>query len=239
MFTRAPRRASAFVAAIVLLSISAGASAAATAPTPQDYSFDERGLTAYASWQSCDEPDAEGVTRCTSVDVFAFDGRQRNSDADFGKTNASFSYLCLTRHEEAFSEEGYVEEPFVEGGCVDDPDIEADDLDTVEVSAMVELAQESCIVIDPETGETICEPGPTRTVSVDIAFTGIGEITRDRWLSTGTFVIDGVRCHSLSATAGSGRDASATIQLDGEDHGPSQYAFLTDGRNRYAQRCAG
>jgi hypothetical protein len=29
------------------------------------------------------------------------------------------------------------------------------------------------------------------------------------------------------------------IQLDGEDLGPSQYAFLTDGRNRYAQRCAG
>jgi hypothetical protein len=239
MFNRALRRALAFLAAIALLSITVGASAAATTPFPQDFSFDEWGLSANGFWQTCAEPDTDGVTRCVSVDAVVFDGRQHNRDPEFGHVNASFSYLCVSRYEESFTDEGPVAPSTSEGGCVIDPEIVADGLDLVEVSASLELIEEVCVIIDPETGETICEPGSARDVSVALAFTGIGEISSDRWRSTSTFVVDGVRCHSISAMSGSGRDATASIALDGEDLGPSAYAFMSDGRMRYAQRCTG
>lgn len=239
MFTRALRRASALLMAIALLAVTVGVSAAATTPFPQNFSFDERGLSASASWETCSEPDTEGVTRCESVNAVVFDGRQHNRDPEFGHVNASFSYLCVSRYEESFTEEGPVAPPTNEGGCVIDPAIVADALDSLEVSATLDLVEEVCVIIDPETGETICEPGVARTVSVDLAFTGIGATVSDRWRTTSTFVVDGVRCHSISAISGTGRDATASMELDGEDLGPSAYAFMTDGRMRYAQRCNG
>ena len=239
MFTRATRRTTAALAAICMLAMTAGASAAATTPTPQDYFFDERGLTAHASWQSCQEPDPSGVTHCVSINVFAFDGRQHNRDAELGHANTAFSYLCVTRFEEAFTADGWAEAPFSEGGCVDDPDMVVDDLDLVEISAALDLVEERCVVVDPETGETICEPGSTRTVDVDLVFTGVGEVMSDRWTSTGTTVVDGVRCHTRFASAGTGREALATIQIGEEDPGPSAFAFMVDGRTRSAQNCAG
>jgi hypothetical protein len=239
MFHRALGRAAAIVAAIALLSVTVGVTAAATTPFPQDFSFDERGLSASAHWHACTEADAEGVTRCESVDAVVFDGRQHNRDPEFGNVNSAFSYLCVSRYEESLTDEGPVAPPTSEGGCVIDPAISADGLDSLDVSATLDLVEEVCVIVDPETGETICEPGAVRTVSVDLAFTGIGETTFDRWRSNGTFVVDGVRCHTMSAMSGTGRDATASIVLDGEDLGPSDYAFMSEGRMRYAQRCTG
>ena len=238
MVTRAVRRAVALMLSIGLLAATAGGAAAATAPFPQDFSFDERGVRADAYWQSCEEPDTEGVTRCVQVSASVFDGRQHNHEPEFGNANGSISYLCVFRSEEAFTEDGIITEQVIESGCAFDPEILVDDLEILQVASSLELVEEVCAIVDPETGETVCEPGPSRTVSVDLTITGTGEILSDRWVSNGTSVIDGVRCHSRTAVAGIGRDASASIQVGDEDPGVSQYAFMTEGRTRMAQRCA-
>jgi len=240
MVTRAAGRPLAFLLSIALLAVTAGAAAGATTPFPQDFSFDERGVRADAYWQTCEEPDTEGVTRCVTISASLFDGRQHNRDPEFGHVNNAFSYLCVHRMEDAYAEDfGPVGEPISEGGCLLHPDITVDGLDLVEVSTNLDLVQEVCVVVDPETGETICEPGASRTVSVDLTLTGTGELVTDRWVSNGTSIVDGVRCHMRSASAGTGRDASASIQVGEEDPGASQFAFLSDGRTRMAQRCAG
>jgi hypothetical protein len=240
MVTRAASRPLAFLLSIALLAVTAGAAAAATTPFPQDFSFDERGVRADAYWQTCEEPDSEGVTHCVTVSASLFDGRQHNRDPEFGHVNDAFSYLCVFRQEEAFAEEvGLVDQPISEGGCVTQPDITVDGLDLVEASGTLDLVQWICVIVDPDTGETICEPGPSRTVSVDLTITGTGDLLTDRWVSNGTSIVDGVRCHMRSASAGTGRDAVASIQFGDEDPGASQYAFLVDGRTRMAQRCAG
>ena len=240
MVTRAAGRTLAFLLSIALLAVTAGAAAAATTPFPQDFSFDERGVRADAYWQTCEEPDTDGVTRCVTINASLFDGRQHNRDPEFGHVNDAFSYLCVQRTEEAYVEDvAPVGEPISEGACLLHPDITVDGLDLVEVSATLDLVQEVCVIVDPETGETICEPGPTRTVSVDLTITGTGELLTDRWVSNGTSTFDGVRCHHRSASAGVGRDGVASIQIGDEDPGASQYAFLVDGRSRMAQRCTG
>lgn len=239
MVTRATRRALAFTLSIGLLVVSAGGAAAAVTPFPQDFSFDERGVRADAYWQSCEEPDTEGVTRCVTVNASVFDGRQHNRDPEFGSVNGSFALLCVFRSEEAWAEDGQLIDPVYEGGCAIDPEIAVDGLESLDVSASLDLVQEVCLVVDPETGETVCEPGPSRSVAVDLAITGTGEILSDRWVSNSTSVIDGVRCHSFSAISGIGRDATASILIGDEDPGASEYAFMADGRTRMSQRCAG
>lgn len=240
MVTRATRRALVVILSIgLLIAATAGGAAAAITPFPQDFSFDERGVRADAYWQSCEEPDSEGVTRCVSISASVFDGRQHNRDPEFGSVNGAFSFLCVFRSEEAYMENGDISEQVSEGGCVVDPEIVVDGLEVLEVSASLDLVEEVCVIVDPETGETMCEPGPSRTVSVDLTITGTGEIISDRWVANGTSVVDGVRCHSLSAMSGTGRDASASIQVGADDPGASEYAFMTDGRTRMSQRCAG
>jgi hypothetical protein len=238
MVTRAARRALVLMLSIGLLAATAGGAAAAVTPFPQDFSFDERGVRADAYWQSCEESDTAGVTRCVQVSASVFDGRQHNHEPEFGNVNGSFSYLCVFRSEEAYAEDGLITEQVIESGCAFDPEIVVDDLEVLEVSSSLELVEEVCAIVDPETGETVCEPGPSRTVSVDLTVAGTGEILTDRWVSNGTSVIDGVRCHSRTAVAGIGRDATASIQVGDEDPGASQYAFMTEGRTRMAQRCA-
>jgi hypothetical protein len=238
MVTRAARRAVILMLSIGLLAATAGGAAAATTPFPQDFSFDERGVRADAFWQSCDEPDTEGVTRCVVYNASVFAGRQHNSEPEFGNVNDSLSYLCVYRSEEAFTEDGLITGQIIESGCALDPEIVVDGLEVIDVTASLEMVEEVCVIVDPETGETVCEPGPSRTVSVDLTVTGSGEIVSDRWVSNGTSEIDGVRCHTRSAVSGIGRDASASIQVGDEDPGASQYAFMTEGRTRMAQRCA-
>jgi hypothetical protein len=239
MVTRAAGRTLAFLLSFALLAATAGAAAAAITPFPQDFSFDERGVRADAYWQTCEKPDSEGVTHCVTINASLFDGRQHNRDPQFGHVNDAFSYLCVHRTEDAYAEAvGPVGEPINEGGCVMQPDITVDGLDRVEVSTTLDLVQEVCVIVDPETGETICEPGASRTVSVDLTFIGTGELLTDRWVSNGTSIVDGVRCHMRTASAGTGRDAIASILVGEEDPGASQFAFLADGRTRMAQRCA-
>jgi hypothetical protein len=237
MVTRAARRAVVLMLSIGLLAATAGGAAAATTPHPQDFSFDERGVRAEAYWQSCEEPDAEGVTRCVLYSASVFAGRQHNHEPEFGSVNDAFSYLCVFRSEEAYAEDGLITEQVVESGCAFDPEIVVADLDVLDVTSSLDLVEEVCAIVDPETGETFCEPGPSRTANVDFTVTGTGQIVSSRWASNGTSVIDGVRCHSRSAVAGIGRDATASIQVGGEDPGEAQYAFMTDGRTRMAQRC--
>ena len=239
MVTRAARRAVALLLSIGLVAATAGAAAAAVTPFPQDFSFDERGVRADAFWQSCQEPDTEGVTRCVSLNASVFDGRQHNRDPEFGNVNGSFSFLCVFRSVEAFRGDGQLTEQSSESGCVLDPEIAVEGLDVLEVSSSLDLVENVCVIVDPEAGETVCEPGSSRTDSVDLIITGTGEIVSDRWVANGTSVIDGVRCHSVSAMSGIGRDASASIRVGDEDPGASVFAFMADGRTRMSQRCAG
>ncbi|MDQ2675006.1 MAG: hypothetical protein M3Y40_10170 [Chloroflexota bacterium] len=240
MSTRSTRRTVAAMLSLTLLAAMAGGAAAATTPFPQDFSFDERGLRAEAYWQNCQQPDTEGITRCVSMSASVFDGRQHSRDPEFGHVNDAFAYLCVFRSEEAFDADGgAIAEPRSEGGCILEPDIVADGLDSLDVSASLELIEEVCVIIDPGTGETVCEPGSARTVEVNLSITGTGEVLTDRWLSRGTSIVDGVRCQFLSASSGTGRDAEASILVGAEDPGGSQFAFLADGRTRMSQRCAG
>ena len=234
---RATRHAAAVLAALVLVSLTIGTTAAATGPVPDDFSFDERGVTAQAYWQQCTPAGADSTLRCVMTDVFVFDGRQRSRDSELGNANGALSYVCLNRHVEVLSDEGPIEPPTNEGGCAIDPQIAMDDLDSLLVSGAVDLFAETCVE-DPETYEVTCEYEPSRTVSVEVAFTGVGAVLEDRWHSSSTSIIDGVRCHSLSSSRGAGRDAVATIAIDGESSGPSEFAFIVDGRTRTIQRCS-
>ncbi len=95
MTSHLTRAATALLAAVLMLSAFAGAALAAVGGPPnEDFSFAERGLTAQAYWESCDEPDAAGVTRCESTQLYIFDGRQRSNDA-FGHANSALTYLCV------------------------------------------------------------------------------------------------------------------------------------------------
>ena len=239
MSTRAPRFMAALLAALTLLTMTMATASAATGPVPEDYTFEERGINAHASWQSCSEPDGTGQVRCAYTNVQVFDGRQHNSDPEFGNANEAFSYLCLVRYEDVLDADGNpVGPPREEGGCVNAPEIlVVDDLEHLAVSTSLELVEWAC-ESDPETGEGSCEPVGTRTVALDIELTGVGDALPDRWRSSGTILVDDQRCHFSSSSRGVGRDAVATMSIDGSSSGPSEFAFMTEGRTRSTQRCA-
>jgi hypothetical protein len=232
------RTATALLAAAIMLSLFAGAALAAVGGPPnEDFSFAERGLTAQAYWESCDEPDAAGITRCESTQLFIFDGRQRSKD-EFGHTNSGLTYLCVYHQTVAFDQDGFPVEPsLVEQGCSDDPQLTV--VDTLEsLTATVpalELTEAIC-TYDPETGEGSCEPGETRSVAVAAEFTGIGDIVSQRWNNTGQSVYEGVRCTYSSSGSGVSREATASATIDGVALGPT-YAQLSDGKTRFAQQC--
>jgi len=233
------RAATALLAAALMLSAFAGVALGAVGGPPnEDFSFAERGLTAQAYWESCDEPDAAGVTRCESTQLYIFDGRQRSNDA-FGHANSALTYLCVYHQTVAIDQDGYPVGPsLVEQGCSDDPLLAV--VDTLEsVSAAVpslDVEAATC-TYDPETGEGSCEPGETRSVSVEAEFTGIGDIVSQRWHSNGRSTYDGVRCSYSSSGSGVTREASASATIDGAEFGPT-YAQLSDGKTRFAQHCS-
>lgn len=239
MTSHPTRAAVALLAAIVTLSVLAGAAVAAVpGPPPEDISFVERGVTAQAFWESCEDPDADGAIRCEMTQAYVFDGRQRSADA-FGRANASRTYLCVYHQQATLDEEGVpVEPPLIEQGCSDDPQLtivaRLASL-TASVPALV-LTEELCTV-DPETGDVSCEPGHTRTVAVEAAFTGVGPLASDRWSSKSRTLVDGVRCTFSSSGSGVRRDATATIRIDGAALESPAFAQLSDGKNRFAQRC--
>jgi len=232
------RTAAALLAAVIMLSLSAGAALAAVGAPSEDISFAERGITAQGIWESCDGPDADGITRCEMTQAYVFAGRQRSND-EFGHANASLSYLCVYHQQVAFGEDGVpVEPPLVEQGCADDADLTVvDTLQSLTASApALELTEEICIE-DPETGGVSCEPGSSRTVVVDAAFSGIGSISADRWSSKSRSLVDGVRCTFASSGSGIRREAVASVTIDGATIEPSAFAMLSDGKTRFTQRC--
>lgn len=239
MTSHLTRAATAVLAAALMLSAFAGAALAAVSEPPnEDFSFAERGLTAQAYWESCDEPDAAGVTRCESTQLYIFDGRQRSND-EFGHANSALGYLCVYHQTVAIDQDGYPVEPsLVEQGCSNDPQLAV--VDTLEsVTAAVpslELEVATC-TFDPETGEGSCEPGETRSVSVGAEFTGIGDIASQRWNSKSRSVYEGVRCSYSSSGSGVSRDATASATIDDVAFGPT-YAQLSDGKTRFAQNCS-
>jgi hypothetical protein len=233
------RTATALLAAATMLSLFAGSALAAVGGPPnEDFSFAERGLTAQAYWESCDEPDAAGVTRCESTQLYIFDGRQRSID-EFGHANSGLTYLCVYHQTVALDQDGVPVEPsLVEQGCSDDPQLTVvDPLESIIATVpALELTAATC-TYDPETGEGSCEPGETRSVAVGAEFTGIGDVTAQRWNSKGRSVYEGVRCTYSSSGSGVTRDASASATIDGAAFGPT-YAQLSDGKTRFAQHCS-
>ena len=235
-FTRA---ATAVLAAALMLSVFAGAALAAVGGPPnEDVSFAERGLTAQAYWESCDEPDAAGVTRCESTQLYVFDGRQRSNDA-FGHANSALTYLCVYHQVSQFDEDWVaVEPPLVEQGCNDEPQLTV--VDTLEsVTAVVpalELTAMLC-TYDPDTGEEECSPGQTRSVGVAALFTGTGDLAPSRWMSKSRSEFDGYRCSFLSSGSGVTREATASMTFDGAALGET-FAQLSDGKTRFAQHCS-
>jgi len=232
------RLAAALLTAVMMLSLfAASALAAVSAPPSGDISFAERGITAQAYSESCDEPDSAGVTRCESVQAYVFDGRQSSND-EFGHAHASLTYLCVYRQQIAFGEDGVpVEPPLIEQGCTDDPQlIVVDVLESLAAEApALELAETIC-TYDPETGEESCELGDTRSVSVEVVFTGTGDLASQRWSSRTRSLVDGLRCTFASSGSGISREAAASLTIDGTTH-ELGFGQLSDGKTRFAQHC--
>lgn len=233
------RVATALLAAALMLSAFAGAALAAVGGPPnEDISFAERGLTAQAYWESCDEPDAAGVTRCESTQLYIFDGRQRSNDA-FGHANSALTYLCIYHQDVAFDDEWLPVEPaLVEQGCNDEPQLTVVgtlESVTADVPAL-ELTAMLC-TYDPETGEEECSPGQTRSVGVAALFTGTGDVAPSRWMSKNRSVFDGYRCSFQSSGSGVSREGTASMTFDGTVLGETS-AQLSDGKSRFAQHCS-
>jgi hypothetical protein len=233
------RAATALLAAVLMLSPFAGAALAAVGGPPnEDISFAERGLTAQAYWESCDEPDAAGVTRCESTQLYVFDGRQRSNDA-FGHANSALTYLCVYHQVVALDEEWVpVEPPLVEQGCNDEPQLTV--VDTLEsVTAAVPALELTALLCtyDPDTGEEECSPGQTRSVAVEALFTGTGDLVASRWMSKDRSVFDGYRCSFLSSGSGVSREGTASMTFDGTAL-TETFAQLSDGKTRFAQHCS-
>lgn len=239
MTSHPTRTATALVAAVTMLSVLAGSAVAAVpGPPAEDLSFAERGITALGVWDACEAPDADGATRCEMTQAFVFTGRQHNND-EFGHANAALSYLCLYHQMVTLDASGeLVEPPLIEQGCSDDPRLTVvDTLVSVSASAPgLELTEELCTV-DPDTGGVSCEPGSSRTVAVEAAYTGIGSVESDRWNNRSRTLVDGVRCTFASSGSGVMREATASLTIDGSNVGPSAFAHLNEGRNRFSQRC--
>ena len=239
MTSHLTRAATALLAAVTMLSLFAGATLAAVdGPPSEDFSFAERGLTAQAYWESCEVPDASGVSQCESTQLYIFDGRQRSND-DLGRVNTALTYLCVYHQQVAIGEDGYPVGPsLVEQGCADDPQLTVvDTLASVTAAApVVELNQATC-TYDPETGEGSCVEGGTRSVAVEAEFTGTGEVSAQRWSSRGQSVIEGVRCTYSSSGSGVSREASASMTIDGTGFDPT-LAQLSNGKTRFAQHCS-
>ena len=240
MTTHLTRTATALLAAVTMLSVFAGAALAAVGgPADEDFSFAERGLTAQAYWESCSEPDASGLVQCESTQLYVFDGRQRSNDV-LGHVNAALTYLCVYHQHVAIGEDGYPVGPaLIEQGCSDDPQLTV--VDTLEnvtaVAPSLELRQASC-TNDPETGEQWCVEGGTRSVAVEAAFTGVGDVVAQRSTSKGRSLLDGLRCTYSSSNVGVSREASASMAFDGTALGDATYAQLSDGKARFAQHCS-
>ncbi len=232
------RMAAALLTAVMMLTVLAGTTLAATQPSGENFSFAERGITAQASWEACEDPDSQGVTRCAGTQVFVFDGRQRNTDA-LGRHNGALTYLCVFRYDVAFDEQGApVGDPIEEQGCKDDPELTV--VRTLErvTAATTELVLTRWICAhDPETGEASCEEGSSRTVSVQATFDGIGDIASERWTSASHSDEDGVRCRYSSSGSGIRRISTAETTIDGRALGPSTDALLSDGKTRFTQKC--
>ena len=239
MIRHLSRTATALLAAVMMLSLFAGAALGAVgAPPSEDFSFAERGLTAQASWETCSEPDEAGVTRCEATQLYIFDGRQRSND-ELGHANASLAYLCVYHVEVALGEDGgFVEPPVSEQGCSEDPQLTiVDTLASVTaVAPALQLTQAIC-TYDPETGEESCEAGSTRSVAVEAEVTGIGDTFADRWSSRTRSEFDGIRCTFASSGSGISREATATMTIDGATLDPT-FAQLHDGKTRFSHRCS-
>jgi hypothetical protein len=232
------RAATALLAAVTMLSLLAGATLAAVGgPPSEDFSFAERGLTAQAYWESCEAPDASGVSQCESTQLYVFDGRQRSHD-DLGRVNAALTYLCVYHQLVAFGEDGMPVGPaLIEQGCADDPQLTVvGTLESVAAATDLELTEAIC-TFDPETGEPWCVDGATRSVAVVASFTGIGDVLAQRSTSKGRSVIDGLRCTYSSSNSGVIREASASMTLDGTALDVT-FARLSDGKVRFAQHCS-
>ena len=239
MTSHLTRTATALLAAVTMLSLFAGATLAAVGGPPNEsFSFAERGLTAQAYWESCEGPDASGVNRCESTQVYVFDGRQRSND-DLGHVNAALTYLCVYHQQVAFGEDGMPIEPaLIEQGCADDPQLTVVDTLASVTAAVSDLElTETLCTYDPETGEPWCVDGDSRSVAVDVAFTGSGDVFAQRWTSKGQSLIDGVRCTFSSSGSGVSREASASMTLDGTAFAAT-FAQLSDGKTRFAQHCS-
>lgn len=238
MISHLNRSATALLAAVMMLSVLAGATLAAVpGPAAGDTVFAERGITAQGIWDSCEPPDASGVTRCEMTQAYVFDGRQRSRD-QFGRTNGSLTYLCVYHQRAALGEDGIpVEPPIIEQGCTDGPQLSVvDPLKSLTASAPVLQLIETICTYDPETGEPSCVDGAARSVSVVAVFTGVGATTADRWSSKSRSIVDGARCTFSSSGSGNRREATASITIDG-----TTLAFgfgqLSDGKMRFAQHC--
>jgi hypothetical protein len=233
------RLAAALLTAMMMLSLfAASALAAVSGPPSGDISFSERGITAQGYSESCGEPDAAGVVRCESLQAYVFDGRQHSND-EFGHANSSLTYLCVYHQQIAFGEDGVpVEPPLIEQGCSDDPQLTVVDvLESLTAAAPALELTETICTYDPETGEETCELGDTRMVAVEAAFTGVGDLSEQRWSSKTRSVVDGLRCTFSSSGSGISREATASLTIDGtaQDLGFGQ---LSDGKTRFAQHCS-
>jgi hypothetical protein len=206
---------------VVFLSVAA-AVVAVLVPTAAraafEQTFSQKGVAAAAGWEFC-EPDTptQGVTTCTRIFLFAFQGTEKGTDVEAFKGTR----VCLTVETISFREHGQGPDPTnaIEGGCTAAPE------GTLSVPRDLSAAELQATAVTIACSEGDCEPGSTRQVTVSAGWTAVGPLEAIR--EHDRFIIDD--CTEMVFVKRERRDAVATGTLDSAALDSTTFADITDG----------
>jgi hypothetical protein len=180
--------------------------------------FSQRGVAAAAGWEFC-VPDTpmQGVTTCTRVFLFAFEGTERGTDVEAFKGTR----VCLTVETISFREHGQGPgaRNAIEGGCTAAPE------GTLTVPRDLSSAELQTTTVTITCSEGDCQPGSSRQVTVSAGWTAVGPLEPTR--EHDRFVIDD--CTEMVFVKRERRDAVAIGSLDGSSLASTTFADITDG----------
>ena len=190
----------------------------------------QTGTSASAQWGECtpDTPEP-GLETCDFTSVNVMDGSVRFS-SDLEQPGRTGSQACVD-HQLSIQGPDSFELLSLQSGCTDTFTFTiAADLSTAHLVATVP-------VFDLECDEFSCEPvGDPIDTAVDVTWTVEGvQAVREK----GNFhsLQNGLWCHSQFTRRGVGGFATATGSVGGVDLGPSEFADVFSGVQKFSDRC--
>jgi hypothetical protein len=218
------RRVLAF-AAMLALALAATTVAAAAPPA----TFTSKGVSAFGDWESCSTE--RGVTTCTFVSLFAFEGTEKSTESG----TFTGTRVCLFIDTFSFRQ-GPGRPPPSDGdtfeeGCSTAP---AGTLAVASDLSSATLQSTTVTVNELVCTEFDCTPtGSSRDVVIAAEWTATGPLSS----FSGRFKFDDGTCTETFSERGESREAVATATLDGSSLGESLFATITRGTFTFKTTC--